>query len=257
MKIHFLGTCAGTEPMPTRKHTSTVIEFEDSLYFFDAGEGCSYTAHNMGLDLLKTKNIVISHTHLDHVGGLCNLLWTVRKLRYHYGNKTKHDLINVYIPTAETFEGVMKILRNSDDNFKCDFIVKDNPVADGLIFDDGGMKVTASHNRHLRDKNFEPWQSFSYKIELEGKKIVYSGDLASYSELDELIGEYCDALIIETGHFVIQDVYEYTRDKNIGRIFFTHNGREIIFGTEECNERVKKLFGGSAVICEDGMTVEL
>ena len=104
MKIHFLGTCAGTEPMPTRKHSSTAFEVNDALYFFDAGEGCSYTAHNMGLDLLKTRAVFISHPHLDHVGGLCNLLWTIRKLRYHYKNKTKFDRIDINIPTPETFE---------------------------------------------------------------------------------------------------------------------------------------------------------
>ena len=123
MKIHFLGTCAGTEPMPARKHSSTAIELNDTLYFFDAGEGCSYTAHNMGLDLLKIRAIFISHPHLDHVGGLCNLLWTVRKLRYHYGKKTKFDEIGVYIPTPETFDGVMKILRNSESGYRCDFAV--------------------------------------------------------------------------------------------------------------------------------------
>ena len=32
--------------------------------------------------------------------------------------------------------------------------------------------------------------------------------------------------------------------------------RKHIFGTAEANVRVKELFGGSATICEDGMTVE-
>ena len=161
------------------------------------------------------------------------------------------------MPTHESFEGVMKILRCSEDEFKCDFAVSEKSVADGLLFNDGTVAVTAFHNLHLKNKNFEPWQSFSYKIELEGKKIVYSGDVSSYSELDLLIGENCDALIIETGHFVVNDVYEYAKDKNIGRIFFTHNGREIIGDCQGASERIRKLFGGSAIICEDGMTVEL
>ena len=82
MNIHFIGTCAGTEPMPGRKHASVVLESQDHLYWFDAGEGCSYTGHLMGLDLLKTGKIVISHTHMDHVGGLGNLLWNIRKLTF-------------------------------------------------------------------------------------------------------------------------------------------------------------------------------
>ena len=39
MKLHFIGTCAGTEPMPDRRHACVVVECNDKLYFFDAGEG--------------------------------------------------------------------------------------------------------------------------------------------------------------------------------------------------------------------------
>ena len=63
MKITFLGTCSGTEPMPNRKHVSFVIEHAGAVYWFDAGEGCSYTAHLAGIDLLSTRAVFISHTH--------------------------------------------------------------------------------------------------------------------------------------------------------------------------------------------------
>ena len=55
--IHILGSCAGTEPMPGRNHTSLTLSVGDRLYFFDAGESCSWTAHRLGLDLLQTRAI--------------------------------------------------------------------------------------------------------------------------------------------------------------------------------------------------------
>ena len=80
IKVHILGSCSGTEPYEGRHHTSVALETEKGLYWLDAGECCSYTAYLMGLDLLKTKGIFISHCHMDHVGGLGKLLWDIRKL---------------------------------------------------------------------------------------------------------------------------------------------------------------------------------
>ena len=70
MKIHFLGTCSGTEPMPDMHHCSLAFDINGVYYWFDAGEGCSHTAMTkMGIDLSRIRSIFISHPHIDHVGG--------------------------------------------------------------------------------------------------------------------------------------------------------------------------------------------
>lgn len=256
MKIHFLGTCAGTEPMPDRKHASIAIESEGSIYWFDAGEGCSHTAHLMGIDLLYVAKIIISHTHLDHVGGLCNLLWNIRKLSVMRKKLPIHGKVDIYIPNMETWKGVEMILRNTEGNFKKDFSINTHEIKEGVLFEDENMKVTAFPNSHMLAYQTDAWLSFSYLIECEGKKIIYSGDVGTYEDLDVMLEHGCDGLIIETGHFGIDDVYRYVSDKKVSKIFFSHNGREIINHLEASTQKVKEYFGDRGIICEDGTTIE-
>ena len=46
-------------------------------------------------------------------------------------------------------------------------------------------------------------------------------------------------------------------DKNIGKVFFNHCGREILNNYEEAAKKVADKFGKKAVICEDKMIVEI
>lgn len=257
MKITFLGTCSGTEPMPERKHVAFTIECGNRVYWFDAGEGSSYTAHLLGIDLLAVNKIVISHTHMDHVGGLGNLLWNIRKLCTVNKCSPKFGDIELYIPNLETWEGCLKILKNTEGSFQTDYKIHAHHVIDGVLFDDGILKVTAYHNSHLEHQETEPWRSFSYLIEGDSKRIAYSGDIGDYHDLDEPLREGCDGLIIETGHMSIDGVREYTADKNIGKIFFNHCGREILNYPKESKQKVERLFGDTAEICEDGRGVFL
>lgn len=274
MKITFLGTCSGTEPMPGRKHTSFAIEAGGAVYVFDAGEGCSYTAHLLGVDMMKLQKIIISHTHIDHVGGLMNLLWVGRKLllRANPGvPRPKRQPIDLYLPDLQTWEG-LKILLSSteasitdEEQFHEAYPVTARQVTSGLLFDDGIMRVTAFPNTHVKGWQGGESYSYSYLIECEGKRLVYSGDVGKYEELDPAIGEYCDGLIIETGHFGIDNVRDYaaarvadtwTGDGRIGRIFFNHHGREILNDLPAGEKKVLDYFGDKAIICWDGMTVE-
>lgn len=252
MKLCFLGTCAGTEPMPDRKHTAFTLEHDGKLYWFDAGEGCSYTAHNLGLDLLRVEKIILSHPHIDHTGGLANLLWTIRNLHWLKKSEKMTD-IQIFLPVSGIFEAVMGLLRCNEPNFSLGPHLHPHIIQDGVLFDNGSLCVTAFHNTHMAPSE-EGWRSFSFRIDAQGKRIVYSGDVKHYEELDPAIGEGCDVLIIETGHFGIDDVYTYTKGKPIGKILFNHNGREILNAPAEAANKVKNLFGDKAVICYDGMT---
>ena len=252
MKLCFLGTCAGTEPMPGRKHSSFLIEIGDNIYWFDAGEGCSYTAHNMGFDVLKTRKILISHAHLDHTGGLANLIVTIRGMHWLKRTKTETD-IDIWISDLEAWEAIKKLVHISEGDYPLESHLFARQIQDGVLFDDGIMRVTAVHNQHIAAPEGQ-WKSYSFLIEAEGKRLVYSGDVKSYNELDVFVNDGCDGLIIETGHFVIDDVYAYTRGKNIGKVYFTHNGREILNNGEAAEQKVKDYFGNKAVICFDEMT---
>lgn len=257
MKLYFLGTCAGTEPMPGWRHSSVVMESNGRLFWFDAGESCSITAHTMGLDLLNTTDIIISHCHMDHIGGLANLLWTIRKLRVMSQRKPAFGEIRTFVPNPISAGAVNALLCNSESNYLSDYPRSMHGVTDGELINREGVRVIAYHNHHLVDYNFEPWLSFSYRIEAEGKSIVYSGDVGSYSDLDPVIGDGCDAVLIETGHFSMDDAHKYLKDKNVGHVYFTHNGRPIMYDLENARKKAALLFNGNATICNDRMCVEI
>ena len=122
MKVHIFGTCSGTEPVPNRHHTAFAIEWQGELYWFDAGETCSYTACMMGLDLQKIKALFISHPHLDHTGGLENLLGNINKFSGLTG-RMKGRKIDMFFPDIRLWNGtkmVLECLDGNGDQRRCD-----------------------------------------------------------------------------------------------------------------------------------------
>ena len=255
MKLYFLGTCSGTEPMPDMRHQSLAMEINDSLYWFDAGACCSITAHLMGLDLLTVKNVIISHPHMDHVGGLGNLFWDIRKLKNVKKQELKHGRIDLYIPEMETWNGILKILEHSEDNFS-GMEIKPLTVKDGILFSDMNMKVTAFKNRHMGIPEDGIWKSFTYLIEAEGRKLVYTGDIKELIELDEPIGTGCDLVLPETGHHHYLDVCRYMKGKNVKNLFFTHHGRSILKDPVKALIEAQNIFDGNVMICSDSTSFE-
>lgn len=261
MKIFYLGTCSGTEPMPQMHHCSYIIEIAGLLYWIDAGEGCAYTAHTNSIDVTKTKAIFVTHPHLDHIGGLANLLGCMHKIAGRYKKPLAYNnTLEIFFPDLSVLQAVKTVaLGNVDPGFN--YVINEHRIADGVIFEDENLRVSALHNRHLKnDDGVVGFRSFSFLAQTQGKRIVCSGDVRSPSELDPFVKDGADLLIMETGHHKVCDVCEYARDMGVKNLRFNHHGREIIGdreGVQAYIDDFAKKNGMDIKLCFDTMVENL
>ena len=256
IKLHVFGSASGTEPQLNRHHTAWALEYDGGLYWFDAGESCYHTAHLMGLDLLTIRTISITHPHIDHCGGLPNLLWTLRKLQW-VQNRTDHFEIKMFLPKMEIWECTEKFLKTVAYDTQ-HFTVAPSRISDGKFFDDGKVSIEARHNYHIQDPGADEYTSYSFRIRIDGKTIVASGDVRSYADMGDWLDE-CDLLLMETGHHKASEVCAALRKENRGvkDIIFIHSGRELLNDYDNALARAEKAWGAPLRVASDGSTFEL
>ena len=229
----------------------------DEIFLFDCGEGTSRSLLQNKINLEQIKNIFISHPHSDHCIGLPLLIQS-----YHL-KKRSQDL-NIYLP-SELVSGFRNLL-NLAYLFpeELPFTLNLIPVQKNPVFAKDNIKIEAFLNSHLlKNENFikennlpNKMESFCFVINLLSQKIVYSGDIATLSDLEKICIN-ADVLVTECMHIEIEELMELAERNNVKRVILTHIPEELEDKLDNLQMMLAKYGLEEAKFADDGMRIEL
>lgn len=180
LKFIGLGSAFNT----TLANTSAYIRKDDSMILIDCG---GTTFHRLGelklLDGLKQLNIIITHTHPDHVGSLGDVVFYV----YYVLN----IIPKIHFPKADWMKTLLKYMGVKPDMFEMVNALEVSVPCDEIDFKRLRF-IPVPHSSTL------PAFGFSYMI--AGKQYFYSGDSSGIPEsvMNDLKSQKLEAIYQDT-----------------------------------------------------------
>lgn len=213
MKITFLGTSHGV-PAADRYCSATLIETGGSVYLIDAGAPVIDLLLRRGIDLNAVKAVFTTHLHGDHIFGVIQMT----SLFNWYFKTTDADF---YLTEQAGIDAVKNVIETTD-NPLCDRVRLKLMAAD-TVYQDQNIHVTPYPTQHLAHAN-RP--AYSYLVEVEGKKVLFSGDLSVRLEKGDFPGyalqNEVDLMICEMAHFGPEHVSPYLEKCRAKELVFNH-----------------------------------
>jgi ribonuclease Z len=218
-RITLLGT--GTPiPRPDRFGPSTLVEAGDRKLLIDAGRGATVRLYQLRVPIGRLDALLLTHYHSDHTNGIPDV-WLTGWLKSFYARRAKP--FRVIGPT-----GAKALMENLQRAYAADIRIRlvDEELppegiavevsefgADGVVYDQGGLKVIAFEVDH--GEVIKP--AYGYRFEYGGRAAVLSSD-TRYNVNVIKHGTGADLLI----HEVAFARAEAMRETHIQRIIAHH-----------------------------------
>lgn len=213
MRIILLGTSHGV-PESGRRCSCILVEVGQNRYLIDIGYTPIPDFKNRNIPVESVKSVFITHMHVDHVSGILPFIASCSCWWFRYSNP------EFYLPMdIERFKGGMNAWFDMLDLKTRDFAF--HRVNEGVICDDGVLKVTAFRTKHCSE-------SYAYLFEAEGKRAFFSGDLCPDGPDKDfplcVLDSPLDIAVCESAHF---DATAYLplfegKHQNIKQLVITH-----------------------------------
>lgn len=217
MKIVTLGTSHG-DPTPGHYCTSVLIQTAGKYYLLDSGEPANATLVRMGLCSAMLSAAFITHAHIDHTGGLPVVIEQAEKYRFaHPGIK-----MEVFVPEANLVSG-LNAWRMANHTRRFDESVTVHDYKKGPVYSDEAIAVEAFPTAHLAELKEPTAQSYALKFSLEGRKVLFTGDLAAdFHDFPLDAADGCDAVFCELTHYPLEKAIPTLEKFHTGGLFFYH-----------------------------------
>ena len=199
-----LGTVAGPIASPTRSQPANLLIAGGQNILVDVGDGTAGQLAKLGLRTAQVDAVFISHLHWDHTGGLAALLGlraqtnSPPRLRIYGPPGTKEmvaGLLASMVPGATAGYGVPGAPKTDLNELAEVFELRDKAGVELA-----GMTVTVRNNSHYSfaaDSDLaDRFESLSFRFDLPGRSIVYTGDTGPSGEVEELAAG-ADLLVAE------------------------------------------------------------
>jgi len=220
-QILFLGTAGGPPLRFDRAEPSTLLIVNGREYLIDCGIGTARRLVEAGIDSSRIDTIFFTHLHADHDMGLADVM---ANDFFEGGGAGNAGPFNIYGPpqTKQLVDAAFQFVsvgfrpfaaapptayRMRGNNFVSPFVAHE-VTRDGLVFDDGNIRVTAAENSHyvMIPAAVRPaFKTYSYRVETPDGVIVFSGDTGPTGAIGT-IAKGADALIAEVSYRDDQDL---------------------------------------------------
>lgn len=249
MKLTILGsgTC-----IPNKKRGSSgyLLETSDSKILLDCGSGTTWKLEQIGVNYLEIDHIFFSHIHPDHTGDLVPFLFATKYSHF----KEREKPLKLW--GGEGFISFFNALKKAYGHW----ITPEELCIDELkggseSFED--FRIKAIKVPHIES-------SQAYKIESEGKTLIYSGD-TDYSESLINLSHKSDLLIIECalandslkmkGHLTPNEVIKTINASNPKKVVITHLYPEC--DDEEVVEKIRNNVDAQVIEAQDLLEIKV
>lgn len=239
-------------PTPSRFSSGILVDSEKlGKFLLDIGPGTIEKLRRINVNPNDIKAVLITHLHIDHVGDLLPLI----KIRAYGGGR-----LRIYGPTG--LREFLDLLLRDHRLFGYLSMLGCVDLIDVREFWRGSVQLD---QMKLHFTNVEHFNGIAYRIELEGRSIVYSGDTILDMNLVRL-ARGCDVLIHECSFPAKKLLGKHTSDEDLMRIVAEINPRILIVvhlypemeeKVEELINGLRKVFSGEVYVPRDLDVIEV